>query len=146
MSLLVEICHRCIGNFMFFFKFNAFLKSQVLQGRAARTVRCGGQNLYGFVQNVFLSAALKEFWKSIHIWQSYWKNSAPTLFETQCNFVLHWIQTFGKKIIKPSRSCDNSNVPFTPATNSMLSPHLRNSRVKPCSHLQFCSMLNSHFL
>jgi len=44
---------------------------EVFQGNAAIYLRCGGQRNFGFVENLLLFAAVKEFCKSIKNWQSY---------------------------------------------------------------------------
>ena len=54
------------------------------QGSAATQLRRGGQFNIGFVGNLVLFAAVKEFWKSIKNWQSYGHDQGGTLFiETQ---------------------------------------------------------------
>jgi len=48
-----------------------FLDITISQGSVATRLRCGGIFNYHFTANLSLSLTLKEFWKSIKIWQSY---------------------------------------------------------------------------
>ena len=49
----------------------------ISQGSAATQLRRGGQINIGFVGNLVLFAAVKEFWKSIKNWQSYGHDQGP---------------------------------------------------------------------
>jgi len=46
-----------------------FLSTTVLQGSAAARLRCGGIFNYCFIRNLLLSLSVKEFSKSVTIWQ-----------------------------------------------------------------------------
>jgi len=50
-----------------------FLSITVLQGRVATWVNDGGIFNDFFTANLFLSVMVKEFWRSVRIWQSYGK-------------------------------------------------------------------------
>jgi len=43
----------------------------ISQGSVATRLRCGGIFSYNFTANLSPSLAVKEFWKSFKIWQSY---------------------------------------------------------------------------
>jgi len=49
------------------------LSTTVLQGRVATWVNDGGIFTAVFIANLLLSVMLKEFWRSVGIWQSYGK-------------------------------------------------------------------------
>ena len=48
-----------------------FLNINISQGSVATRLGCGGAFKYDFVTNFLLSLTVKEFWKSVNIWQSY---------------------------------------------------------------------------
>jgi len=48
-----------------------FLSTTVLQGRVATWVNNGGTFSDFFIANLLLSVSVKEFWRSVRIWQSY---------------------------------------------------------------------------
>jgi len=48
-----------------------FSDFSVSQGSVATRLRCGGIFSYHFTANLSQSLAVKEFWKSVKIWQSY---------------------------------------------------------------------------
>jgi len=50
-----------------------FLSSTVLQGRVATWMNDGGIFNDSFIANFLLSVMVKEFWRSVRIWQSYGK-------------------------------------------------------------------------
>jgi len=50
-----------------------FLSTAVLQGSVATWVNDGGICNYFFIANLLLSVTVKEFWRSVRIWQSYGK-------------------------------------------------------------------------
>ena len=53
--------------------------------RVAMHLRCGGIFNHHFNANLSHSLTMKEFWKSVKIWQSYWHKFITTFFcETQC--------------------------------------------------------------
>jgi len=47
------------------------LSTTVLQGRVAMWVNDGGTFSDFFIANLLLSVKVKEFWRSVRIWQSY---------------------------------------------------------------------------
>jgi len=48
-----------------------FWNIDISQGNAATLLGCGGVFKYDFVTNFLLSLTVKEFWKSVNIWQCY---------------------------------------------------------------------------
>jgi len=48
-----------------------FLSTTVLQGRVATWVNDGGTFKDFLIPNLLLSVTVKEFWRSVRIWQSY---------------------------------------------------------------------------
>jgi len=50
-----------------------FLSTTVLQGTVATWVNDGGIFNDFFIANILLSVMVKEFWRSVRIWQSYGK-------------------------------------------------------------------------
>ena len=48
-----------------------FSDINISQGSVATRLRCGGIFNYHFTANLSLSLTMKEFWKSVKIWQSY---------------------------------------------------------------------------
>jgi len=70
--------------------FVRFSVIQVLQGSVATYVRCGGISTSHCIANVLLSLAVKEFLKSVKIWQSYGQNLGPSFFfGTRCINTYH---------------------------------------------------------
>jgi len=47
-----------------------FLNTTISQGSVATRLRCGGVYNYFVTRNLLLSLLMKEFWKSVSIWQS----------------------------------------------------------------------------
>ena len=67
-------------------KLSEILVFQVSQGSAATHLRWGGKYYMTFVGNLVLFPTVKEFWKSVNIWQSYSHPYSGTFFyETHCN-------------------------------------------------------------
>jgi len=63
-----------------------FLSTTVLQGRVATWVNVGGTFNDFFIANLLLSVTVKEFWRSVRIWQSYGRKWSGTFFfRTRCN-------------------------------------------------------------
>jgi len=60
------------------------LSTTVLQGRVATWVNNGGIFNDSFIASFLLSVTLKEFWRSVRIWQNYGKKSSGTFFRTRC--------------------------------------------------------------
>jgi len=52
------------------------------QGRVAMRLRRGGIFNYHFIANLLQSLTLKEFWKSVKIWYSYWHKLTAIFYET----------------------------------------------------------------
>jgi len=52
----------------------------VSQGSVATYVRCGGMFTRSYIENFLLSLSVKEFLKSVKIWQSYCPNFGGFLF------------------------------------------------------------------
>jgi len=50
-----------------------FLSTTVLQGRVTTWVNDGGILNNFFIFNLLMSVTVKEFWRSVKIWQSYGK-------------------------------------------------------------------------
>jgi len=48
-----------------------FSDINISQGSVATRLRCGGILSYHFTANLSPSLTMKDFWKSVHIWQSY---------------------------------------------------------------------------
>jgi len=67
--LVAESCMR--GSLLMQFLSTTISWRHISQGRIATRLRCGGIFNYTFVANLSLSLTVKEFWKSINIWQSY---------------------------------------------------------------------------
>jgi len=49
-------------------------------------LKCGGIFNYCFTRNLLLSLLVKEFWKSVNIWQSYRHKQSGTFLQTWRNF------------------------------------------------------------
>jgi len=61
------------------------LSTTVLQGSVATQVNCGKIFNNFFIANLLLSVMVKEFWRSVRIWQSYGKKLSGTFFfRTRC--------------------------------------------------------------
>jgi len=56
------------------------LSTSVLQGSVATLVNVGGIFNDFFIANLLLSVTVKEFWRSVKIWQSYGKKYSGTYF------------------------------------------------------------------
>ena len=60
-----------------------FSDINISQGSVATHLRCGGTFSYHFTANLSLSRTVKEFWKSVKIWQSYcYESGCPVFFGT----------------------------------------------------------------
>jgi len=65
-----------------------FLSTTVLQGSVATWVNDGGIFNDFFIANLLLSVMVKEFWRSVRIWQSCGKKYSGTFFSrTRCSGV-----------------------------------------------------------
>jgi len=61
------------------------LSTTILQGRVATWVNNDGIFNDFFIANLLLSVTVKEFWRSVRIWQSYSKkNKVAPFFRTRC--------------------------------------------------------------
>jgi len=60
------------------------LNTTVLQGSVATWVNDGEIFNDFFIANLLLSVMVKEFWRSVRIWQSYCKNKVAPFFRTRC--------------------------------------------------------------
>jgi len=61
------------------------LSTAVLQGKVATWVNDGGIFNDFFITKLLLSVMVKEFWRSVRIWQSYGKkNKVVPFFQTRC--------------------------------------------------------------
>ena len=80
---------KCIGlvfwNTANFVRFSVI---HVLQGSVATYVRCGGMSTTHCIGNFLLSLAVKEFLKSVKIWQSYGQNLGASFFLEHGVFVV----------------------------------------------------------
>jgi len=76
-TILVSNCHL-------------FSDVTISQGSVATHLRCGGIFSYHFTANLSPSLKVKEFWKSVKIWQSYRYELGPVFFGTPC--ILTYIQ------------------------------------------------------
>ena len=61
----------------------------VLQGNAAIKLRCGGKIFILVISYFLLILAVKEFFKSTNICQSYSKNKSGSFFDSQCTLLRH---------------------------------------------------------
>ena len=50
-----------------------FLNSDISQGSVATFIRCGGTFDVHIIANLLTSPSVKELWKSVSIWRSYWQ-------------------------------------------------------------------------
>jgi len=51
----------------------AFLHSDISQGSIVTQLRCGEIIRQGFVANLLVNLPVKEVWRSVNIWRSYWQ-------------------------------------------------------------------------
>jgi len=67
------------------------LSTTVLQGSVATRVNRG--NIFNdlFIANLLLSVMVKEFRRSVRIWQSYGKKLMAPFFRTRCIYISHLI-------------------------------------------------------
>jgi len=70
-AILVSNCHL-------------FSDINISQGSVAQHLRCVGIFSYRFTANLSLSPAMKEFWKSVKMWQSYRHEFGGPVFGAQC--------------------------------------------------------------
>ena len=72
----------------------------ISQGSVATYLRWDGCRRMGFVANFIRFPAVRKFWKSVKIWQSYREFKGDNFFETQCiselvakitNFHCNWL-------------------------------------------------------
>jgi len=57
-----------------------FSDINISQGSVTTHLRCGGIYSYQFTANLLQTLTVKEFWKSVKIWQSYWYKFTATFF------------------------------------------------------------------
>ena len=62
------------------------LNSDISQGSVATLVRCGGIFNVDFIANLPSSLPVKELWKSVSIWRSYWPKCGFPFFGPPCIF------------------------------------------------------------
>jgi len=66
-----------------------FLNSDISQGSVATFVRCGGIFNVDFIVNLLESLSVKELWKSVSIWRSYWQKCGyPFLLDHPCTCLI----------------------------------------------------------
>ena len=65
-----------------------FYDITISQGSVAMHLMCGGIFSYHFTANLSLSLIVKEFWKSVKIWQSYRYEFGGPLFLEHCTYVV----------------------------------------------------------
>jgi len=79
-----------------------FLNSDISQGSAVTQLRCGEIISQGFVANLLVNLSVKEVWKLVNNWRSYWQ-----YIVVPCFFLTHSVQ--------PAVSCKRGiklNVPL----------------------------------
>ena len=76
--------HNCLLRLLL--KHRDFLNIDISQGSIATRLECDGVFKYDFVTNFLLSLTVKEFWKSVNIWQSYGQEYS-VFFDSQCSKV-----------------------------------------------------------
>jgi len=72
--------HRLNRFFLEHGEFHWFSVIHVSQGSVATYVRCGGMSTPHCIANFLMSLAVKEFLKSVKIWQSYCQNLGASFF------------------------------------------------------------------
>jgi len=55
-----------------------FADINISQGSVATSLRCGGTYSHHFAADLLQSLTMKEFWKSVKIWQSHWHKFTAT--------------------------------------------------------------------
>jgi len=68
----------------FLLEHSHFWNIYISQGSVATHLRCGGIFKYEFVANLPQSLPIKEFWKSVNIWESYGKRWVSCFFDSEC--------------------------------------------------------------
>ena len=82
---VAESCMR--GSLFMQFLSMTISRRHISQGRVATRLRCGGSLTITFVANLSLSLTVKEFWKSVKIWQSYHREfGGPVFLEHSVSF------------------------------------------------------------
>ena len=99
---------KCIGLvFWNTVNFVGFSVTHILQGSVATYVRCGGMSTSHCIANFLLILAVKEFLKSVKIWQNYGQNLGASFFlehGVYCMCVFQWLFTSsGSKSAGPSQ-------------------------------------------
>jgi len=70
--------------------YHLFSDINISQCNVAMRLRCGALVIYHFTANLSQSLTMKEFWKSVKIWQSYRHEfGGPIFFGTQCTISGH---------------------------------------------------------
>ena len=65
-----------------------FLNTDISQGSVVTQLRCGGIASEDFVANLLINLPVKEFGKSVNIWQSYGQYYSGLFFiDSQCRFI-----------------------------------------------------------
>jgi len=57
-----------------------FFNTDISQGSVVAQLRCGGIVNEDFAANFLMNLSVKEFWKSINIWQSYGEDYSALFF------------------------------------------------------------------
>ena len=85
-------------------KIRNILDFQLSQGSVATYCRWGRNLCDIYIENFTTNQLVKEFWKSVHICQSYYRTSMGLLFETWCTFITDFASAdFLAVILSPSR-------------------------------------------
>jgi len=106
-TILISNCHL-------------FSDTNISQGSVVTRLRCGGIFSYHFTANLSLSLTMKEFWKSVKIWQSeshefggpvFW-NTVYTALECALshltrNIIKFIIKRFAVALCPSSRDCNS---------------------------------------
>ena len=61
-----------------------FTEIHISQGSVATYLRCGGILKCEFVANLSLSLPVKEFWKSVNVWERYGQEFGVLFFDSRC--------------------------------------------------------------
>jgi len=111
----MTISHNLVTNVSAWFFWNMvnfvdFSLIYVSQGSVATYVRCGGMSTQRCIANCLLSLSVKEFLKSVKIWQSYCEKFGDFLFlehsvQPHCSLcILHFKKTKSDSILIDCRA------------------------------------------
>jgi len=74
------VAESCMAVCFARFSTSAIFNIDISQDNVATSVKCDGKFNDQFIANLLLSPFVKEFWKSVNIWRSYWQQYSGLLF------------------------------------------------------------------